>query len=876
MKSIDIFPWNENFNTGIDEIDEQHQRLVKLLNILASHVAFKSDLPGLEQIFNELAEYAVYHFETEERIWHRYLPQDSLEQHHKAGHSSFIDSVSTLKIKYEGESEGVVLEQILGFLTRWLASHILESDRHLAMVVLAIKDGMPLADAKTHANEKMLGTTRVLIDIILSIYESLSNNTLQLMRELEARKQAEIQLKQRENFLFTIIENEPDCIKIVNRTGIVTQMNPAGLKIVEADNPQQVIGLSVYELIEPEYHQQFQALHKKVLAGQTQSLEFEITTLKGKKRWMDTHAVYLEDVNGEPVQLAVTRDISQNKQLENQLRIAATVFESQEGMIVTDAENNIIRVNKAFTEITGYEPEEVTGMNPGFLKSAKQPRSFYRKMWKNILKNGVWEGEIWNRRKNGEVFPEYLTIKAVLNDTGEVTHYVGTLTDITLRKAAADEIEKLAFYDPLTELPNRRLLHERLRLTLSLTQRNGHHGALLFLDLDNFKTLNDTLGHDMGDILLKSVAARLQEIMQENDTVARLGGDEFVIMLEDLSADGTSAAEQAELIGQKILHLFITPFCLGIQQYAITPSIGIALFRGHEKNPMELLKHADLAMYQAKSAGRNALRFFDPQMHENVIARVSLERELKLALEQRQFQLFFQVQTDRQAQPIGAEALIRWIHPVKGVQSPDKFIPIAEENGIIIPLGLWIIEACCIQLQAWQRSPGLTGISISINISPKQFFEKDFFHQVRSILKRYAIDTHLLKFELTESIMIDDIEDTISTMTAFCDLGIQFSLDDFGTGYSSLQYLKKLPFSQLKIDRSFVCDLAHDANDQAIVKTIIAMAQSLNMNVIAEGVESQQQFDYLDSLGCEFFQGYLLGRPEPADIFETQMTLANV
>jgi len=1124
MDSIDIFPWNDNFNTGLPQIDEQHKKLVQLLNVLASHLAFQSDIPALDAIFDELANYAVYHFDTEEAIWHGYFPEDALELGHKATHRHFIETVCQLKEDKANTSPEKVISEILAFLTRWLVAHILENDRYLAMIVLAMQAGIPLETAKQQADGQMQGTTRTLIDIIQSIYESLSTNTLALMRELverrrdqeslrklslaveqspssivitdlnaniefvneafvkatgysrteaqgsnpnllqsgktppqtylnmwdtllrgevwqgefinkrkdgseyielalvspvcqadgvvthylaikediterkrlesrlaeqlaftqavidaevdgiavchsiaeppyvhftvwnpsmesitgfsleeinrlgwyqtvyidpdtqqrakrrmermrqgehiqgeewtitrkdgahrtvqifttlcaqdadgahvlavmhditkrkqtevalhesnqllhsllnsiaegaygvdthgnctfvnrsflrilgyentdeiigkhvhelihhsypdgrpypasecrmyaayklnqeihveqevfwrkdgtavpveywsqpiitdgmmvgaiatfvditerkkaeEARqlaaqyarslieasldplvtisgegkitdvntateqvtgvardsligsdfadyftdpeqarrgyqqvfsqgavtdyplairhacgkvtdvlynatvyhdgdgkvlgvfaaarditerKQIEAKLISSEYRLRTIIDNEPECIKIVDANGLIVMMNPAGLAMLEAEHLEQVLGKTVLSAIAPKYRKAYTELHKRVLAGFTAQMQYEIMGFKGGCRWLETHAVPMKESDGSVVHLAVTRDITERKRAEQQLRIAATVFESQEGMMVTDANQIILRVNKAFTDITGYAAEEAVGKTPRILQTDRQDHSVYTSIWAKINTTGAWEGEIWSRRKNGETYPEYLTITAVKDQDGMVSHYVGTLTDITLKKAAAEEIEKLAFYDPLTGLPNRRLLYDRIKSALAASHRNNRKGALLFIDLDNFKTLNDTLGHDMGDLLLQQVAGRLSACVRENDTVARLGGDEFVVMLQDLDDQGDAAAQQTTAIGHKILLTLNQPFRLAEYDYSSTPSIGATVFNAYGQSVEELLKNADIAMYNAKTSGRNTLRFFDPQM----------------------------------------------------------------------------------------------------------------------------------------------------------------------------------------------------------------------------------------------------------------------
>ncbi len=489
--------------------------------------------------------------------------------------------------------------------------------------------------------------------------------------------------------------------------------------------------------------------------------------------------------------------------------------------------------------------------------------------------------------KDGKKFYNHIRLTAERDSSGNVTSVLGVGRDITeLSDSRADLkranvqlenmnvlLQSLATSDPLTHLPNRRLLLDRLKQALASSARSGREGALLFIDLDNFKTLNDTLGHDIGDILLQQVAQRLESCIREGDTVARLGGDEFVVMLENLSEKDLEAAAQTEAVGEQILTSLNKPYMLDTHECHNSPSIGATLFSDHQQSIEELLKQADIAMYQAKKDGRNTLRFFDPQMQENVNARAALESELHKALENRQFHLYYQIQvngiqTDGSCNPMGAEALIRWIHPERGLVAPVQFIPMAEETGLILLIGHWVLETACAQLKAWQQETLTRDIVLAVNVSAKQFRQAAFVIQVQDAIQRHAINPMLLKLELTESLLLENIEDTIATMEALKEIGVQFSLDDFGTGYSSLQYLKRLPLDQLKIDRSFVRDLASDGSDRAIVRTIIAMAHSLNLNVIAEGVETEEQRQLLLNKGCIHYQGYLFSKPVPIEQFE--------
>jgi diguanylate cyclase (GGDEF)-like protein/PAS domain S-box-containing protein len=543
------------------------------------------------------------------------------------------------------------------------------------------------------------------------------------------------------------------------------------------------------------------------------------------------------------------------------LSIAAAAFESQDGMLVTDADNIIIRVNNAFTNITGYNTEEAIGQVPRLLSSGHYYTEFHASMWKSVNELGFCEGEVWNKRKNGEAYLEHINIRSVKNKDNKVTNYVTTIKDVTLSKIAADEIESLAFYDPLTRLPNRRLFLDRLKQTSISHLRRGKIGGLLFLDLDNFKTINDTLGHNVGDLLLQQVAARLQGCIREGDTVARLGGDEFVLLLENLGEHKIKAATQIKLIGENILKTISKIYQLETQSYQITCSLGAALLNDKGLTAEKKIQQADIAMYQSKKAGGNTLNFFHPEMQDAINSRVLIENELKNAIEQKQFRLFYQIQVDSSYRPMGAEALIRWVHPQRGLVPPMQFLPFAEETRQILSIGQWVLEEACAQLKIWEQDQRTAHLTLSVNVSAKQFHQTNFVTQVQKVVKHYGINPERLKLELTESILLKNIEDVIESMYVLNKVGIRFSLDDFGVGYSSLQYLKKLPLAELKIDQSFVQDIELDSSDQVIVRTIIAMAHSLELNVIAEGFETEGQKEFLVNSGCNSFQGYLFGKP---------------
>jgi len=580
----------------------------------------------------------------------------------------------------------------------------------------------------------------------------------------------------------------------------------------------------------------------------------------------------LESANQE-----LNREIAERSRAEAELRIAAIAFDSQEGMMVTDAHGVILRVNRAFVEETGYSAEDVVGRKRTMLTSGREDAALDDAMWETVQRCGAWQGEVWDRRKNGEVYPVWLTISAVKGQGGLVTHYVATHIDITQRKAVEDQLHKLAFYDPLTQLPNRRLLLDRLGHVLAGSTRSRNQGAIMFIDLDNFKALNDTQGHDVGDRLLAEVAQRLKSSVRQGDTVARLGGDEFVVMVQDLAADSMVVA-QVEAVAEKILAALDCPYRLVFDaelgrrnalNYHCTASIGITLFGAHSTNVDELLKQADLAMYQAKDSGRNAIRFFDPEMQAAITSRVALEADLREAVEAGQFQLYYQPQVVGESHRLtGVEALLRWHHSRRGMVPPSEFIPLAEETGLILPLGQWVLETACAQLATWASQPEMAQLSVAVNVSAHQIRQTDFVDQVLAVLADAGANPQRLKLELTESLLVSNVEDIIAKMTLLKSRGVGFSLDDFGTGYSSLSYLKRLPLDQLKIDQSFVNEVLTDANDAAIAKMIVALAESLGLAVIAEGVETEEQRNFLAESGCHAYQGYLFSKPLPLAGFE--------
>lgn len=558
-------------------------------------------------------------------------------------------------------------------------------------------------------------------------------------------------------------------------------------------------------------------------------------------------------------------DVSGRKRDENELRMAAAAFEAKQCMFITDAVRRVIKVNSAFSQQTGYEPHETIGRLPPIFRSGLYDETYFSEVWKQARQKGFWSGEMLNRRKDGSVYQARVSLTVVNRADGAISSYVGTEVDITAEKEAEKHITRLAYYDALTGLPNRRLLQERLSHSSIISRRTGLLGALLFIDLDNFKQLNDQAGHDVGDMLLIQVAKRLTGGLRDADTVARLAGDEFVVVLENLADNALDAARLAEGVSSKILAELNEPYDLLGHEHSCTPSIGFTLFGERDETVEELIKRADLAMYHAKAMGRNGIRFFDLEMRRSLKDRATRIDEIKRGIKNREFELHYQPQLSMDGTIFGAEALARWRHPTAGLLMPADFIPLAEEAGLIVDLGHLLLDIACNQLVIWSHVPALSQTCISVNVSARQFRQKDFVQRVMERLEESGASPEKILLEITESVLVDNIEDTISTMNSLKEVGIHFSLDDFGIGYSSLSYLKLLPFDQLKIDRAFVIDILTNQKDAAIASTIVSLGKNLALDVVAEGVESMEQRNFLESVGCQAFQGYLISKAlEPA------------
>ena len=696
-------------------------------------------------------------------------------------------------------------------------------------------------------------------------------------------------LQESERRYRALVEWTPEAVA-VHQGGRILYVNPAAIRLFGAQSAQELVGQPLLQFVHPDFHHLVKARVQSARQQHVNGPPLEETFLKLdgsviEVQVQSTAILY----DGLPAIHVAMRDITAHKRTHAQLlankaalREAAlhtqTILDNlMDGVITINVQGIVESFNKAACRVFGYAPQEVIGRNVSLLmpQPHQSHHDSYLQHYAHTGQQRIIDSlrEVDGLRKDGSVFPMSLQVSRMAR--AERTTFIGIVRDLTEQRQNTEEIRRLAFYDPLTGLPNRRLLLDRLRQAMHTSARSGLHAALMFLDLDHFKQLNDTLGHDVGDLLLQQVAGRLQTCVREGDSVARLGGDEFVVLLESLNLHAPEAATQAEVIASKILQSLGQAYNLHGHPHGSTPSIGIVVFRGEHEAMETLLKKADVAMYQAKAAGRNTARFFDPAMQAAAAARAELEHDLRCGLAQQAFVLHYQVQVNRQGQPIGAEALVRWQHATRGLVPPAEFIPLAEESRLILPLGQWVLETACAQLVCWAAQPASATWTMAVNVSACQFAQADFVAHVSTALQKTGAKPQRLKLELTESMLVNDVADIIVKMNDLKALGVRFSLDDFGTGYSSLSYLKRLPLGQLKIDQSFVRELLSDPNDAVIARTIVALGHSLGLQVIAEGVETAAQREYLTEIGCDAFQGYYFGRPLPAAEFlqlASQMT----
>ncbi|QGL58963.1 EAL domain-containing protein [Pseudomonas coronafaciens pv. oryzae str. 1_6] len=695
---------------------------------------------------------------------------------------------------------------------------------------------------------------------------------LVVVRDITQLKLAQQQLQMSEEKFAKAFHASPDGLGITRQLdGMMLEVNEGFCQITGYDE-HYCLEHSTFDLgIWADLNERYQLIEQMKRNGSVRDFRARLRTASGAIKLCELSSQPLI-IAGEECLLTISRDITQSQQMQEKLLLAATVFESTaEGVLITDTFQRISAVNRAFTEITGYSESDAIGQTPRLLASGQHDSAFYASMWHQLTAEGHWQGEISNRRKNGELYPSWLTISAVHNKENLLTHFVAVFADISSLKQAQARLDYQAHHDPLTGLPNRTLFESRLQSALLHSEESGSLGAVLFLDLDRFKHINDSLGHPVGDLLLKGIAHRLKETLRDIDTVARLGGDEFIVLLP-----GLLHASDAKAIATKLLACFSTPFELGEHELYISSSIGSCVFPTDGTDVATLVKNADAAMYRSKAQGRNRVECYTRDLTEQASERIALEQELRRALDRNQLSLAFQPKISLlDGTLVGAEALIRWSHPTLGEVPPEHFIPLAEENGMILQIGDWVLEQACLKMGKWRKAFKPFG-PVSVNLAGAQLRQPNLVERIEQLLADNGLVPNCLQLEITENFIMSQTQEALAVLHKLKNLGVQLAIDDFGTGYSSLSYLKRLPLDILKIDQSFIRGLPEDTHDAAIVRAIIALGRSMQLTVIAEGVENSEQQKFLTDEGCEQIQGYIISLPLNPDEFSTKFLLMNV
>lgn len=696
-----------------------------------------------------------------------------------------------------------------------------------------------------------------------------------ILNDIQLRQKEQQVLQDRKAKLIAITSALPDTMNIIDKNGyyidLISNHNELTPNAVARS-----VGKHLRDIYLPEQAEHLLDFITKTIEQKkvTQST-YELDTPQGR-RIFESVAQVIESREYElPAVVILSRDITERIKNETDLRIAAVAFDSFQGLLVTDKSNNILRANEAFTKVTGYSEVEVLGKTPSIFSSGRHDIKFYQKMWYAINTQGHWQGEIYDKRKSGQIYPQWLSISAVTDNNGQISHYVAAINDISEYREREKKIHELAYYDSLTGLDNRSSLLNSINNAKSALVENELHSALIFIDIDNFKNINDMWGHAVGDEFLLNIAQQLSEVISNKDALARIGSDQFVLLMSKRSNDKQVYREQLEDFSKMLLTMLKQPYTHGSQSLHSSASLGLTVIDDANHSAEHLLHQAELAMYSAKDTGRGGYCFYDPQMQDAISERLLLEEDIIRGINNKEFGVYFQAQFNSQNHLVGAEALVRWDHPQRGILTPAAFIDVAQAAGVMNRIDKLVLLRACEQMVCWEKDVILKEITVSVNISSAQLYQTDFVADVLEVLKSTGANPNLLKIELTESMLVTDMQQAIVRMSSLKEYGIRFAIDDFGTGYSSLHYLQMLPLDQLKIDQSFVQRLPEDTNSLAIIRAVLAMATSLELEVIAEGVETEAQRDMLLANGCHLYQGYLFAKPVPALALNNASSEAN-
>lgn len=854
---LEIFPWNHNFETGINIIDEQHKQLVHLLNQLAAHLANRSSTVTLSNVFSELANYANYHFKSEEEVWSRYLVSDDTFSEHKKSHNEFWGSIQVLQDSCKDAELDESIRNIVLFLAKWLAFHILEADKKMAITCLAVDTGMSVSEAQIYAEKEMSGATKVLINTILNMYDGLFHRTLDMMREKALRRQAEEALKLNQEHLRFLMNGGQEGVwecsfdkektthyqHSVQVANILTQFTPS----LNGENEIHPDDLPIV-LENIQNH----------LEGKTDFFinKYRILNNNGLWRWVSSRGKIVDrDNKAQPLRMIGTNtDITERE-------LAVLVYnQTSQGMFVADRDYKIININPAFTSITGFQSNEVIGERLSIFHHSSVVAESIKLQLSTL---GYWAGEIDVPRKNNERYTAYFTFRLVKDVELNDEYLVGMFTDVSQIKKAAHKLWEQTNFDQLTQLPNRHQFNHHLQDEMNKFEYTKFPFSLLIIDLDKFKTINDGFGHDVGDELLKVAVYRIVSIIGSDGFIARMSGDEFSVILYNMT-DGN----KIERLMRQLLEQLALPYQFGENIAYISASIGVAIYPDDADSASSLLKKAGQAMYTAKKQGRNRFCYFMPSMQEKAETRQRLIADMHTALNTEQFKLYYQPIVDiKTGMVCKAEALVRWFHPDLGMISPVEFIPLAEDTGLIVPLSEYIYKQAISQLQKWMVLFG-PSFQISVNKSPIQFEQINRGIDWLDLLKNKNIPGCNLIIEITEGVLMGNNSEIINRFKKFKDSGVKIAIDDFGTGYSSLSYLNKLQVDFIKIDRSFVCDLNENHRNKTLCEAMISMAHKLNIKVVAEGVENKTQLKILNDMKCDYMQGYICSPPLSASDFE--------